>query len=181
LPLLPSQSGSHHLTTLFINFRLSILFSLIFASILSAGDVTIAVKVDSENKSAEAKAVEKTRVHWLNIRVTNNTGSKLEGLTLKWKLYAANLQRGHDDVIVEKSGDMNISVDANGRFADITTPKVPFTYTPLHSEKSGSSRRATYKKVDESGHRYHGFHVQVMNGDTVIGEAISNESLRHLK
>jgi hypothetical protein len=60
----------------------------------------------------------------------------------------------------------------------VATPKVAFVFTPMHTESSGSGRRMRSKTVEESGHRYHGYHVQVLNGDTVIGEAISNEALR---
>ncbi len=154
---------------------LAILFSLLFASVASAGSVTLNVKAASENKTADKKKAEVTRAYWLNVRVTNPSGTKLEGATLKWTLFAANLRRGTDTIVVEKSGEMKINVDANGHAVDVATPKVSFVYTPMHTESSG--RRST-KTVEESGHRYHGFHVQVVNGDTVLGEAISNEGLR---
>ncbi len=136
------------------------------------------VKADSENKTADKKKAEVTRAAWLNVRVTNTSGTKLEGVTLKWTLYAANLRRGADSIVVEKSGEMKITVDASGRYTDVSTPKVAFVYTPMHTESSGSSRRMKSKTVEESGHRYHGYLVQVLNGDAVLGEAISNESLR---
>lgn len=161
--------------------RIFFFISLFLAGPVMAGDVLLQVKVESENKTTDSKSPEKTRLHWLLVRVTNSTGVKLEGLTLKWKLYAANLQRGADEISVEKSGDVKFSVDANGQLTDVSTPKVPFTYSPQHSEKSGSGRRTSYKRVAESGHRYHGYVIQVLNGDTVIGEALSNESLRHVK
>jgi hypothetical protein len=159
--------------------RLSILCSFLLASVASAGSVTLLVKAASENKTADKKKAATTRAEWLNVRITNPSGTKLEGVTLKWTLYAANLKRGTDDIVVEKSGEMKFAVEANGRYTDITTPKVAFVFTPMHSESSG--RRST-KTVEESGHRYHGYLVQVLNGDTVIAEAISNEGLRkHIK
>jgi len=68
-----------------MNLRLSIFFSLLFAGMLSAnaGELMLNVKMDSENKTADSKSVEKTRAHWLNVRVTHPSGTKLEGLTLK--------------------------------------------------------------------------------------------------
>ncbi len=161
-----------------MNIPLSILCGLLFTGVASAGSVMLTVKADSENKTADKKKAEVTRTQWLNVRVTNPTGTKLEGVTLKWTLYAANLRRGSDSIVVEKSGDMKVSVDANGRYVDVSTPKVAFVFTPMHTESTGSGRRSKAKTVEESGHRYHGFHVQVLNGDTVIGEAISNEALR---
>lgn len=153
---------------------LSILFSLLLTGVASAGSVMLNVKPASENKTADKKQAEVTRAYWLNVRVTNPSGIKLEGVTLKWTFFAANLRRGSDTIVVEKSGDMKLTVDANGRYVDIATPKVAFVHTPMHSERKG--RRST--TVEESGHRYHGWHVQILNGDTVLGDAISNEGLR---
>jgi hypothetical protein len=157
-----------------MNTILSILWSLLLTGVASAGSVMLNVKPASENKTADKKQAEVTRAYWLNVRVTNPSGVKLEGVTLKWTLYAANLRRGSDSIVVEKSGDMKIAVDASGRYTDLVTPKVAFVYTPMHSERKGRSSRI----VEESGHRYHGWHVQILNGDTVLGEAISNEGLR---
>lgn len=157
-----------------MNTFFSILFSLLLTGAASAGSVMLNVKAASENKTADKKKAEVTRAYWLNIRVTNSSATKLEGATLKWTLYAANLRRGSDSVVVEKSGDIKISLDANGRYADLATPKVAFVFTPMHSERKGRSSIT----IEESGHRYHGFHVQVVNGDTVLGELWSNEALR---
>ena len=97
---------------------------------------------------------------------------------MKWTLFAANLRRGSDSIVVEKSGDIKVTLEPNGRYLDIATPKVAFVYTPMHTESSGSGRRMRSKTIEESGHRYHGYLVQVFNGDTLLGEAISNEALR---
>ncbi len=164
--------------------HLSILFCLLFASIASAGTVTLAVKVEGEKKPADKttkdqkKLAEVTRTQWLSVRVTNSSGTKLDGATLKWILFSSELRRGSDSTVVEKSGEMKISVDSNGRYADVTTPKVAFVYTPTHTETSGSGRRVRAKEVEETGHKYRGYYVQVLNGDAVLGEAISNEALR---
>lgn len=157
-----------------MNTVCSILFSLLLTSVASAGSVMLNVKVASENKTADKKKAEVTRAYWLNIRVTNQSGVKLEGATLKWTLFAANLRRGADAIVVEKSGDINVSVDANGRYTDLVTPKVAYVHTPMHSERKGRSSIT----VEETGHRYHGFHVQVVSGDTVLGDFWSNEALR---
>ena len=151
-----------------MNIRFAILCGLLFASAASAGSVSVAVKAETETKSVDRTKEVYTTAHWLNVRITNPNSTKLEGVTLKWTLYAANLRRGTDTISVEKSGEMKITVDANGRYADFTTPKVAFVYTRMHTERSG---RRSSKTVEESGKRYHGFHVQVLNGDAVLGEA----------
>ncbi|WP_395745028.1 hypothetical protein [Prosthecobacter sp.] len=161
-----------------MNTSLSILFSLLFASVASAGSIMLQVKADSENKTADKKKAEVTQAKWLNVRVTNPGPVKLEGAILKWTLFASNLRRGSDTIVVEKSGEIKITVDGNGRYVDVATPKVAFVHTPMHTESTGSGRRSRAKTVEESGHRYHGYYVQIISGDTVLGEAISNEALR---
>ena len=161
-----------------MNTRLAILCSLLFASAASAGSVNVVVKPEVERKSADIKKEEYVTANWLKVRITNYTSTKLEGVTLKWSLYAANLRRGADTIAVEKSGEMKITVDSNGRFLDVETPKVAFEYVRTHSERSG---RRSYKLVEESGKKYHGFHVQVLNGTEVLGEAVSEAVRKHLK
>lgn len=163
-----------------MNFCFSLLCSLFLAGTALAGPASVFLQVhaESEHKNADTKALEKVHSHWLTVRVTNSSPVKLEGLTLKWKLYAANLQRGSDQILVEKSGEMKIAVEASGNSIDVTTPKVAFAWTPQHAVRSGSSRRAVYKTVPEEGHRYHGYLIQIMNGDTVVAEAVSSEALR---
>ena len=146
--------------------------------VASAGAVMLTVKTDTENKTVDKKKAEVTRATWLNVRITNPGGTKLEGVSVKWTLFAANLRRGSDSIVVEKSGDIKVTLEPNGRYLDIATPKVAFVYTPMHTESSGSGRRMRSKTIEESGHRYHGYLVQVFNGDTLLGEAISNEALR---
>lgn len=165
-----------------MNFCLSLFCGLLLVGQAFAGSsVALQVQTQSENKTPGSKTVEKVHAHWLVVRVTNASGMKLEGLTLRWTLCAANLQRGADDIRVERSGDIKFGVDTGGHFAELTTPKVPFSWVPQHAERSGSSRRAVYKTVPESGHRYHGYLVQVLNGDTIVAEAVSNEALRKIK
>ncbi len=160
-----------------MNIRLSILCSLLFASIASAGSVSVAVKPDSEKKPGDKTKPDVTRAVWLNVHVTNSTGAKLDGVTLKWVLYAATLKRGADSISIEKSGEMKITVDANGRYVDVATPKVAFTTIPYHTVRKGRSSQV----VEASGKKFHGFHVQILNGTEVLGEAVSEAVKKELK
>jgi len=108
------------------------------------------------------------------VRVTNATAEKLEGLSLNWALYAVELKKGANDVVLEKSGEEKFSVEANGRFTDVTTAKVPFKWTRQHAQRSG--RRVV--KVPESGRRYYGYTVRVMKDGVVLAEHLSGEAMR---
>ncbi len=136
--------------------------------------LSIKVLVNSENQATDKKSSNETRVRWLSVRITNSGGSTVEGLSLKWALYASELQKGANDVVLEKSGEEKFSVEGNGRFTDVTTAKVPFTWTRQHSERVG---RQT-KKVPESGHRYYGYTVRVMKDTEVLAEYLSSEAMR---
>ncbi len=164
-----------------MNPRTITLFSfLFFSSLFSASaQIHLQVRAESENQTVNKKALDEIRGHWLAVEVSNGSAAKLEGLVLKWTLYASNLQRGTNDIVAEKSGESKIILDV-GKHEHLITPKVPFKWTPRHSDKTGSGRSAKYKKVDETGHRYYGYHVQVLNGETVVGEAYSQDSLKHL-
>ena len=157
----------------------SLLF-LTTAAFAGPQKVMLQVHVESERgskDSSDSKSPDESRSRWLIVRVTNPSPQKMEGLTLKWTFYADDLKRGHDEVIVQKSGDQSFSIEPSGRSTDVTTPKVLFEWTPQHSVRSGSGRRVSYKKVDETGHRYHGYAVQVLQGGEVIAEASNDPKL----
>ncbi len=158
---------------------------LIITSTVAKADtskVTLQVKVESAHGTKapdkNAKTPLESRNHWLAVRITNPTPLRLEGLTLKWTLYADDLKRGTDRIVVEKSGEQSLAVDAAGHYTDLTTPKVLYSWTPQHTERTGSGRRSSSKRVDEAGHRYHGYALQVLQDGVVIGEACSPNSLR---
>jgi hypothetical protein len=160
-----------------MNISLSILFSLLLVGVASADTVQLLVKPDSEKKPGDKTKPDVTRAVWLNVRVTNTSGTKLDGATLKWALYSATIKRGADSIAVEKSGEMKINVDANGRYTDVATPKVAFTTIPYHTVRKGRSSQV----VEASGKKYHGYHVQVISGDTVLGQAFSDSVKKEIK
>jgi hypothetical protein len=157
--------------------NLALLFSLFMAAPLFAGppNVSLKVLVNSDSQPGDKDATKETRTRWLTVRVTNTSNENLEGVSLKWTLYASELQKGANDIVVEKSGEETFKVEGKGRYTDITTAKVPFTKT-LASKGKGK------KKTPESGHSYYGYTVQILKDGAVMGEALSNEAMRkHLK
>jgi hypothetical protein len=163
---------------------LCLITCLLFTTSLSfagTGHLTLNVEVESERGSKDtdknSKTPDESRSHWLVVHVSNMSHTKLDGLTLKWALYADDLKRGTDAIVVQKEGEEKLGVDA-GQFVEVTTPKVLFEWIPQHAERTGSGRRSRAKKVDETGHRYHGYAVQVLQDGVVIGEAYSHRSLQ---
>lgn len=163
---------------------LLLITSLLFSTALSFaanGHVTVNVEVESERGKKDtdknAKTPDESRSHWLVVRLSNMSQTKLEGLTVKWVLYADDLKRGTDAIVAQKEGEQKVGIDP-GQFAEVTTDKVLFEWIPMHYERTGSGRRSSSKKVDEKGHRYHGYAVQVLQEGVVIGEAYSHRSLQ---
>lgn len=162
--------------------RFSLLgFSLLFllSSFVLPGQaepsgLSLKVLLETENQSTDNKSPEEIRARWLTVRVTNSTAEKLEGLSLRWAFYAAELQKGANDVVLEKSGEEKFSIDANGKYTDVTTAKVPFKWTRQHAERSG--RRMV--KKPETGRRYYGYTVRVMKDGVVLAEHLSGEAMR---
>ena len=153
------------------------------ASLSFAGTdhLTLNVEVESELGSKDADKNEKTRdesrSHWLVVHVSNMPHTHLEELTLNWALYADDLKSGTDAIVVQKEDEEKLGIDA-GQFVEVTTPKVLFEWMPQHAERTGSGRRSRAKNVDETGHPYHGYAVQVLQDGFVIGEACSHRSLQ---
>lgn len=158
---------------------------LLLSTAASAGpsQVFLQVRVESESgpKKDDPKSSDESRARWLVVKVANPAPLAREGLTLKWTFYADDLKRGTDDIVVEKSGSESFGFGASGNSVEITTPKVVFQWTPQHSVRSGSGRRASYKRVDETGHRYHGYSVQILQDGVVIGEASNDPKLLKLR
>ena len=163
---------------------LLLITSLLFSTALTFagnGHVTVNVEVESERGKKDtdknSKTPDESRSHWLVVRLSNMSQVKLEGLTLKWALYADDLKRGTDAIVVQKSGEEKVGIDP-GQLAEVSTDKVLFEWVPQHAERTGSGRRSKAKKVDETGRRYHGYAVQVLQDGVVIGEAYSHRSLQ---
>lgn len=163
-----------------MKLTLTLFCSLLLFATLVAGtpNVSIHADVKSENKTVDKKSADEIHSRWLVVRITNLSSEKLEGLELKWTLYADDLKRGTDGIVVEKSGAEQFSLEASGRYTDVKTPEVSFKWAPQHSVRTGSGRSARYKMVPEAGHRYHGYALQVIKDGVVLGEVISGKSMR---
>lgn len=82
-------------------------------------------------------------------------------------------------IVALKSTDLKAELVA-GKSTRLTSPEVSFNFTPQHSEKSGSGRRAKYKRIEATGNRYHGWAVQVFRGSDLVGEAYSTNDIKKL-
>jgi hypothetical protein len=140
-------------------------------------EVLVAVKVtDRDTKSGSTPT--KTESRSLAVKITNRSNTDYEGLTLNWTLFAARLQRGADITVPQERGTVQFGVAGGNAVYETETKGVNFTWTPKHSEKSGSGRRARFKKVDESGDRYNGYLVKVTDREgNVVGQAVSHPAL----
>lgn len=138
-------------------------------------EVILETTVHTENESTAAHNAKKVRDQWLEIHASSPQA--IEGLKLRWTLFASELQRGANRIVVEESGEKNLNLDDTCHWVTESTPKVSFAWVPQHMETTGSGRRARGHRVEESGHRYYGYRVEVLSGDKVLAACVSQQAL----
>jgi len=147
---------------------------------LHAQSMPITIRAEVKNlgrDTKDGKTPEKTETKALAIQVRNGSAAAQENLTLKWTLFASRLQKGANDTVVQKEGSSSLSLAA-GSQTSLETPGVAYTWTPQHSERIGSGRRARFKRIEESGHRYHGYRIQVFDSEgRLLGQTASTPAL----
>lgn len=84
-----------------------------------------------------------------------------------------------DKVVALKSNDLRATLEAS-KSTRLISPAVSFNFTPQHSEKSGSGKRAKYKRIEATGNRYHGWAVRAYVGEKLVGEAYSIPTIKKL-
>ncbi len=144
------------------------------AKISRAEFVTLDVKLKTQSEDHDPH---QQHLKWLIVRVTNGSANRLVGATLRWRLFAEEVGKPHHPIVIEKSGEEKLTVNGNNEYTDIITPKVTFKWTLGHSKRRG--RRSSHY-VAETGQRYHGYIVEVVENGKVIAEALSAESLRNI-
>jgi len=87
------------------------LFTLAIPANAGTPKVSIQVQIHSERQDKERGSPDQSRAYNLIVRVTNPTSQPMEGLALKWALYADSLQRGTDEIILEKAGEQTFNVE----------------------------------------------------------------------
>ncbi len=147
--------------------------------------VSIEVQVHSENvapateaKPAKGPKLEHDESKTLEIKVTNTMREELKDLKVKWTLFGDDLK--DNSTAITESGDESASLAPNTS-QTVKSKTATYKGERAHSETSGGGgkgKKATAKRVPASGTRYAGWAVQVMQGNTLVGEAYSRPELK---
>ena len=143
------------------------------------GETWVQVNVDMKGShdSHSGSSAKESHHRWLEVKLSGMSLKETSAVQLKWSFFADDLDK--DKVITKASGTETVEL-AQGRVATVKTKDTVFDYVRQHSEKSGSGRKSKYKLVKATGQRYHGWAVQAVVGDKVVGEAYSSRDIASL-
>lgn len=141
--------------------------------------VEVQIATQSDRKDlAKTSADQVTQYKTLSIVLSGKPKSP-ESRVIKWTAYGRNMKS--NSVQPLDSGEIKLEL-VNGR-QTAESKRVTTTYTPDHFETSTSRSRSTgrstprAKKVEAAGTKFAGYSVQVMDGSSVVGEAIEPASI----
>ena len=159
--------------------RLTSLILLLFISNCLAGTwVPMQVDMKGTHEAHSGTSAEEKHHRWLEIKVSGTGIKENAQLRLEWTFFADDLSA--DKIVKQADGTETIELLA-GKSGAVKTKEVIFDYTRQHSERIRGGRRPVFKKIDATGHRYHGWVVRAFIGNEKVGEASSSrEVAQHL-
>ncbi len=137
--------------------------------------VSVTATVKTEHNDPKGSIAEVVKKH---LEIELRGSATLQGEVKVTCTFFADDLAG-DKIVALKANDLKAGLEA-GKSTRIISPDVTFNFTPQHSEKSGSGKRAKYKRVEATGSRYHGWAIRVFRGDELVGEAYSIPSIKKL-
>lgn len=151
-------------------------FFVIAWGVLAFADNSVKLQVTLKGEHKDpAKSVAEVNQRWLEIAATAFHLEKPAEVRLEWSLYGDNLDS--DNVVKHGEGTESVMLEQSKK-ADVKTKAVTFNFTPRHSERSGSGRRARFKTVEATGTRYHGWGVRAFVDGKLAGEAYSTPDIQ---
>ncbi|MCF7787814.1 MAG: hypothetical protein K9N47_16915 [Prosthecobacter sp.] len=141
----------------------------------TVGHVSVTATVKTEHNDPKGSIAEVVKKH---LEIELRGSATLQGEVKVTCTFFADDLAG-DKIVALKANDLKAGLEA-GKSTRIISPDVTFNFTPQHSEKSGSGKRAKYKRVEATGSRYHGWAIRVFRGDEIVGEAYSIPSIKKL-
>ncbi len=120
-------------------------------------------KPDPKKKGSKVE-VDKCK---LEITLRNGSGNDANGLTVNYYFFTHSA--GDSAVDMHKKGTATADLAA-GATKTIESEEATAEFTPAYKEKG--------KRVHANGNKFSGYGVQVMSGDTVVGEFFSTEACK---
>jgi hypothetical protein len=161
--------------------RIPILLILLSSLLATAGAQMVAsndrVRIEARaNTESERKEIsgttadQVTQFKTIALRLSGKARSP-ETRVVRWKIFGRNVDNGK--ITTVESGEFKLDLDARGE-QSAETKRATMTYTPDHSlvKRGGKGKNKTSRatKVEGKGVKYAGYSVQVVDGNTVVGE-----------
>lgn len=140
----------------------------------ASNSILLDVDMKGSHKPHSGKDSAEEHHRWLEISASSMSLEKPVQVTLEWHFFADDLSAGK--VIELSTGSDSIEMQP-GRDAEVKTKEVVFSYVREHAERTSSGRRVSYKRVDASGSRYHGWGVRALIDGKVVAEAFSSRDI----
>lgn len=152
-----------------------LVFSLVSAFASNSILLSVDMKGSHTPHSGKDSAEEHTR--WLEISASSMSLTQPAQVTIEWHFFADDLKA--DEVVEHLKGSEVIELQP-GKVVEIKTKETIFSYVRQHAERVSSGRRASYKRVEATGTRYHGWGVRALMDGKVIAEAFSSRDIAKL-
>ena len=144
---------------------------------LADNSIKLQVAAKSEHNDPKGNNPQEVQSRWLEISATGFHLEKPAAVKLEWAFFGDNLDT--DKVIKHGSGTETVEL-AQSKKADAKTKPVNFTFTPRHTVRTGSGKRARSKVIEATGVRYHAWGVRAFVDGKLAGEAYSSPSIQKL-
>ncbi len=166
-PLLQSLSAVTFVLVLALGISTSFASNSIYLSV----DMKGSHSPHSGKESAEA------HTRWLEISASSMSLTGPAKVTFEWHFFADDLQADH---VVEHAKGSEVIEMQPGKTVELKTKQAVFSYVRQHAERVSSGRRASYKRVEATGSRYHGWAVRALLDGKVVAEAFSSRDIAKL-
>ena len=123
---------------------------------LADNSIKLQVAAKSEHNDPKGNNPQEVQARWLEISATAFHLEKPAAVKLEWAFFGDNLDT--DKVIKHGSGTETVEL-AQSKIANAKTKPVNFTFTPRHTVRTGSGKRARSKTIEATGVRYHAWGV----------------------
>ncbi|MBE2281958.1 MAG: hypothetical protein IAE77_00705 [Prosthecobacter sp.] len=144
---------------------------------LADNSIKLQVAPKSEHNDPKGNNPQEVQNRWLEISATAFHLEKPAAVRLEWAFFGDNLDT--DKVVKHGSGTETVEL-AQSKQAVAKTKPVNFTFTPRHSVRTGSGKRARSKVIEATGVRYHAWGVRAFVDGKLAGEAYSSPSIQKL-
>lgn len=163
------------LTAVLVVMVLALSIGTSFAS----NSITLSVDMKGSHKPHSGKDSAEEHTRWLEISASSMSLTQPSQVTIEWHFFADDLKT--HKVVEHVKGSEVIEMQP-GKALELKTKETAFSYVREHAERVNSGRRASYKRVEATGTRYHGWGVRALMDGKVVAESFSSRDIaKHME